>query len=331
MMSRHDLCGGLALALAALMMAGCGAQTSSGVTGTAEGDLGVALSALCRRTTNASAPERTGFLAADNGLTTNGIGSNGLCANGLGTKALLGANGNLADPAFAAWFNADPALADMLMRYLVSCIAPAHRTISWTNPSTKVVYDWPGGMGLAPGWAGGSAPTEAEQQVATACLAARVNKYGVHVPIAIEGYDANGTKLAVEPGELATYSLGEGCFFGNVFRDEGVYVGLDHGAWWNGQSSARACAFDVTATGTSTACPPLVQVDYCWSKCVRAPDGMNYSSCTHNGKSYKPLITRLRQQDIYTCGDGVCQFTEKCGRPYTNSADACYWDCGACK
>ena len=40
------------------------------------------------------------------------------------------------------------------------------------------------------------------------------------------------------------------------------------------------------------------------------------------------LTTRIRAQDVNRCGDGVCQFTEKCGS--NNSYDSCSSDCGAC-
>jgi len=53
-----------------------------------------------------------------------------------------------------------------------------------------------------------------------------------------------------------------------------------------------------------------------------------YTSCTYQGRTWRPLTTRLREQDIYTCGDGTCQPTESCGT--SNRYDSCKKDCGTC-
>jgi hypothetical protein len=53
-----------------------------------------------------------------------------------------------------------------------------------------------------------------------------------------------------------------------------------------------------------------------------------YRTCTYNGIPYKALTTRLHPSDVYTCGDGVCQVSERCGTGQT--ADNCGLDCGPC-
>ncbi|HYO74429.1 MAG TPA: hypothetical protein VEU33_50975 [Archangium sp.] len=58
------------------------------------------------------------------------------------------------------------------------------------------------------------------------------------------------------------------------------------------------------------------------------PTHTGYVSCRHNGTTYLPLTTRMRDEDIYRCGDGVCQFTESCGTGRTY--DNCRLDCGRC-
>ncbi len=262
----------------------------------------------------------SGDLQASNGLSMNGLAMNGLAMNGLAMNGLSTID-------FAKWFNADPALSEMVMRYTVKCSYPSGATLSWTNPKTKVTYAWPGLLGLAPGWSSGRAATEPEQQVVTACLASLANRFGKSVQISVLGRSATGVAIPVDATELATYSIQEGCFFGNLFTNEGVFVGLDHQNWSSKYSSVRACALDANVSGASAECPPFFQVGYC--KAICTPDASNtfYESCTWNGKAYRPIATRLPPEEVYACGDGVCQFTESCGTG--SSYDACK-DCGPC-
>ena len=58
------------------------------------------------------------------------------------------------------------------------------------------------------------------------------------------------------------------------------------------------------------------------------PSGQSLSY-TYNGVTYKPLTTRIRTQDVFKCGDGLCQFTERCGSG--NTASSCASDCGTCQ
>ncbi|HEU4382686.1 MAG TPA: hypothetical protein VFR85_04205 [Anaeromyxobacteraceae bacterium] len=273
-------------------------------------------------------------LSAQNGLSPNGLSQNGLSQNGLSQNGLsqngLSQNGlsqNGLGTDFTTWFNHDAATSDVVMRYLVRCAVPAGESRTWKDPVTNVTYTWPGALGLAPGWASGSAATTAEQQVITACLAAHVNKYGVNVSISVQGRSSTGTAVPLEANELTTYLVREACFFGNLFRDEGVFVGLDHSPWSSKYSSARACAFDY-AYGASPDCAPIQVAGDCSALCALDAGGTYYTSCTYNGKTYKPVTTRLRSQDIYRCGDGNCQFTESCGWGY--DWDSCRSDCGRC-
>ena len=74
---------------------------------------------------------------------------------------------------------------------------------------------------LAPVWAAGKKTLPVvEQQRMTACLAAHVNKYGVHVPVSIQG-PAASSPIPVGPTELADFSVREACFFGNLFSEIG--------------------------------------------------------------------------------------------------------------
>jgi hypothetical protein len=271
-------------------------------------------------------PQSQGLMS-DNGLSANGLSANGLSANGLSANGLsangLSANG-LSGTAFTSWFGQNPDQHATMMRYLVRCAVPAGQVRTYTNPQTQVHYTWPGGLGLAPGWASGQPANLAEQQLVTACLAAHVNKYGVSVSISVLGQTATGQYIPYTHEELRRYSRREACFFGNLFNGEGVFFGVDGSRLHSDESSVRACAL----TSGPNACPPLIYAGRCDQLCQRVFPGGFYESCSANGVTYKPLTTRIAKRDIYKCGDGVCQFTESCGRG--TRANSCERDCGRC-
>jgi hypothetical protein len=312
--------------LASAFLLALGATACGGAAGQADpSQTGVGTSALSA--VNGLSPNgmsRNGM--SRNGMSRNGMSRNGMSRNGLSLAALASTD-------FQAWFNEDPASSSEVMAYTVKCAAPAGKSFTWKNPATGVSYTWSGLLGLAPGWASGKATTTAEEQVITACLAAHVNKYGMHVDMSVLGKGATGVPILIESGELARFSTKEACFFGNVFADEGVFVGIDHPLWDRSHSSARACAFDILGVGPSADCPPINNVGLCGLMCLKDPSGSFYASCGAfvNGAwtTYLPITTRIQGSDVYTCGDGVCQFTESCGSGTT--ADSCQADCGVCK
>lgn len=248
-----------------------------------------------------------------NGTNLNGTNLNGLSAIGLNT------------PDFRAWFNQDVTRHAMLMKYVVQCAVPAGQQRTFMNPQTLTTYTWSGSLGLAPDWASGQPATTAELRIVSACLAAHVNPYGQHVSISVLGLDATGQPTPYTSEELESHGLREGCFFGDLFQNEPVlFVGNDGLSLRGGESTSRACAQGSTLPG----CAPLVHVGQCEDICTRDASGTFYTSCTWNGVTYPPITTRVRQADLYSCGDGVCQVTERCGAGM--SAASCGLDCGSC-
>jgi len=298
----------IAVVLAAALLAACGPA-------------GEADSPLDGKSIHAGAQA----LSADNGLSLNGLNLNGLNLNGLNLNG-LNLNG-LSTTAFSSWFNNTLATSPTVMWYLYACAAPLGSALSWTNPTTGATYVWAGVLGLAPDWVGGSRATTAEQQVISACLAAHVNKFGATVLIAVEGRSAKGVQIPILTGELTTFSVREACYFGNLFTGDGVFSATDHAPWSSVYSTSRVCGFNSASVDTS--CPPMAAAGACQNLCTRDATDTFYESCTWNGKTYKPITTRLRPQEMYQCGDGVCQFTEHCGKGTT--ADSCKADCGVCK
>ncbi|MFP2911055.1 hypothetical protein ACLESD_39680 [Pyxidicoccus sp. 3LFB2] len=264
----------------------------------------------------------------DNGLSTNGLSTNGLSTNGLSTNG-LSTNG-LSTNGFSTWFNQNPANAAAVMQYVVKCAVPSGQTRTFTNPLTGATYTWAGSLGLAPGWASGLVATELEQEVVSGCLAAHANKYGIHIPISVLGRNAQGNAIPYTSWELNSYSEKEACFFGNLFTGDGIFAANDQDYLNYRESTSRACGLSSSATGSE--CPPIVHVGACASLCERAGTTYDpkpyYLRCTYNGKNYRAITTRIRPQEIYRCGDGTCQFTERCGTgtAYNN----CQSDCGTC-
>jgi hypothetical protein len=248
-----------------------------------------------------------------NGLTLNGLTLNGLTLNGLGTAS------------FADWFSLNASQNATLMKYIVQCAVAEGQSRSYTDQSSGTSYLWQGSLGLAPSWASGQPINEAEQQVISACLAAHVNKFGVHVPLSVLGRTAQGQPIAYSAAELQAFPRREGCFFGNLFTGEGIYAGADRSTLFDGESSLRACALSTAQNVSVNACAPMVHTESCQNFCTLDSSGLFYTECNYNGRKYQPLTTRISQDVIYTCGDGVCQYTESCGM-----STACEADCGPC-
>jgi hypothetical protein len=263
---------------------------------------------------------------SDNNLSVNGLSFNGLSFNGLSFNG-LSFNG-LTTQSFHSWFQSNPAKADEVMRYIVRCAVPAGQTRTYTRPSTGQTYTWTGALGLAPVWASGSPAPLLEQQLISACLAAHVNPYGVNVPISVLGRHATGQVIAYTSDELNTFPKQESCFFGNLFTGQGIYAGSRGTLLNQSLSSSRACAVVDNSGSQRKQCLPIYFVGECANHCTLDASGLFYASCTYGTVTYRPLVTRLRDQDIYRCGDGTCQVTESCGN--VNWYNSCQPDCGTC-
>jgi hypothetical protein len=241
---------------------------------------------------------------------TNGLSSNGLSSEG-----------------FNDWFNSNPvSVSDMIMKYIVRCAVPAGESRTYVS-TAGLSYTWTGELGLAPDWASGRPASVKEEQVVSACLAAHVNRFGVSVPISVIGYDARGGEIPMGETELADFPISEGCFFGNLFRGEGIYVGSDS-VYQAGYSSSRDCAIADPVTRQNNNCPPMIFIGSCSAHCVMDSNLTAYRSCSYNGHDYAAIGTRISPDIMYRCGDQVCQVSEYCG---TGSTPNSCSDCGPCQ
>jgi hypothetical protein len=262
-------------------------------------------------------------LVDGNGLSRNGLSRNGLSRNGLSRNGLSRNGLDAAD--FVSWFNEDAASSNTLMKYVYACAAAPGTSVTWKNPKTGVIYSWTGALGLATSFAHGAAPTTAEQQMVSACLAAHVNPYGLSVPISVLGRSATGVEIPFTQSEISTYNVQEACWFGNFFSGEGVGLAFDTGSQGPQTSATRACSFN--APSRQDCAPVVVTGKYCWDICSRGGASNYWATCSWNGKSYPAVTTRYRHLEVATCGDLVCQVSEHCGT--TLNANACS-DCGPC-
>jgi GLTT repeat (6 copies) len=278
----------------------------------------LACAALCVACEPAAPPEEElglspSALASDNGIATNGIATNGIATNGLAPNALdsnrLSVNGlaaaGVAASEFAAWFGKDTAYANMVMKFVVQCALPHGGSLSYRR--SEVTYVWAGDLGLAPVWSSGQPIPLLEQQLLTACLAAHTNRFGRHISISVRGVGTDGQPIAVSPTEDVAYRFSEACYFGNLFANEGVFMALGSGSLDPAVTTPRGCAAEA---GAPTSCSPVAYAGTCAAICNTGPDGKTLGDCVANGVHYLPLQVFLLDQDVYRCGDGVCQFTE---------------------
>jgi hypothetical protein len=261
-------------------------------------------------------------VAGENGMSQNGMSQNGMSQNGMSQNGM--SQNGFGTTAFRSWFNANPELGDMVMRYVARCAAAAGTTYTWRNPSTGVTHTWSGLLGLAPGFAAGTPATRVEQELISACLAMHVNKFGVSVPLSVRGWDAGGNAIGMVLGEASTYSRREGAFFGNVFDGTGTFSCYSNNFVATNMTSARACAFSMGGPGD---CPPIVPAGKCDNICtqkysVAVVDGkastmLAFEDCTvrmgGQDRPFRTLTSFLRSEDLYRCGDGVCQISEAGG------------------
>jgi hypothetical protein len=310
-------------AVASLLLAGCG-PAAAPLTTAGEPEYGEVLQALSADSSVANKVSTNGL--SMNGLSMNGLSMNGLSMNGLSMNGLTAAT--LSSTGFKTWFDLAPTLNDVLMKYVVRCAAPASSSYSYYSATAKKTFTWSGVLGLTPAWASGATMSSADQQLITACLAAHVNKFAIPTPISVQGADANGLPVVNAPNELSLFPQREACFFGNLFTGDGFLAGIDHAAWSATTSDERGCVFDFAAVGTTRDCPPIQVVGRCSQICQANTAGTGYTTCTWNGKSYRALATRIDTATLATCGNGVCEPSERCGTGTT--WDSCKADCGTC-
>jgi hypothetical protein len=138
-----------------------------------------------------------------------------------------------------------------LLHYVIECALPEGTTL--VGGHGGVEYEFEGAIGLAPSWVSRRLDGE-DQRWVSACLLARVNAHDVSVQISLRGPHR---ALRANDHEMATFTLEEGAFWGNVFTgadDFNACRGADQAAGESGDLEDRDCTEpDPTRPGT-TAC-----------------------------------------------------------------------------
>lgn len=217
-----------------------------------------------------------------NALNPNAMNPNALNANALNPSALSSAALTaITDPGTAG------ALSRELLKYTVSCALTTSQSFafSWTDSSSVThAESYAGLLGLASSWASSALGTTGQYWV-SACLASRVNWYGVSVSISSRG---NTALLGTTGSERMTdYPNVEGAFFGNLFASTpAVYACYNNNHVSDSRSWQRDCATGhLNSNSTTSNCGILTVLGDCATYCSALPansylyDDAYYSTC----------------------------------------------------
>jgi hypothetical protein len=193
---------------------------------------------------------------------------------------LSGAAGDVAQDYLLAFLN-----------YTVSCALNSNQSVTIQLGEQTVVLE--GSLGLAQSWARRGIDA-ADQEAVSACLAARLNFFGVQVQISIRG-------RGLEPpsaDEIAEYPLQEGAFWGNIFAEEPeLFACTNRANVQNSYANLRFCSTGFPVPdGSTISCGPLRNVGSCSARCEvssRHPD--EFRACFGNQEVLSIFLPRADQ------------------------------------
>lgn len=222
-----------------------------------------------------------------NALNANALNANALNANALNVNAL---NVNALSPtAMTALQQPGEAgnLSRQLMRYVVSCaLGPAQSfSFSWADDQGAHSETYPGLLGLASSWSQSPLDLEGQQWV-SACLASRVNWYGVSVTLSSRGAHPALDKESLV--ETLSYLSEEGAFWGNLFTSTPAVFACNNalGSGYsrhqmrdcaaghrNDDGSVQQCGIIHIVGSCAAYCQPLDLLGSYHSRCFSSLDG----------------------------------------------------------
>jgi hypothetical protein len=222
-------------------------------------------------------------------LTENALARDGAALGGLVENSLT-IDGVENTPAIRHRLDSD-ALARTYFSYVVSCALPAGQAIVFPRLAGRTHVTFSGSIGVAASWGhdGGSCDDTCQEWV-SACVIARVNHQGVHVPLSLRGGSA---VLALADREEALFPSREATYYGNVLTsrqvmfacrttgDDWTLIGRPCG---NG-ADVRNCVIDV--------------VDPCESRCSKSFSDGSYETCATSSAAgatvFVPAVTVYRE------------------------------------
>jgi hypothetical protein len=151
----------------------------------------------------------------------------------------------------------------LFFTYLISCALPSGHSTSYTWTDTSGVQHMEivtGSIGLAPNWEAGKA-SQTDKELVSACLGARTNSLGVHVPLSMRAKGLSA--LNVTADEKASYTYGEGAFWGNIFDSNPYLYSCSRDAFNLGAPSSQYLSHGRTCT--TSACGIITPVGPCYT------------------------------------------------------------------
>ncbi|WP_437647429.1 hypothetical protein [Sorangium sp. So ce362] len=235
-----------------------------------------------------------------NALSLNALSLNALSLNALSLNALsLNALSAIKNP------GANGTASREVLRYVVSCALRPDQmfSFSWTDSAGVVRQEvYRGDLGYAHWWpttplgTAYSDNTYVQSQI-TACLAARMNWYGISVSISLRNNEMTST-----PAERAAYPVREGAFWGNLFATtEAPFLracySSDPGSIARARQVQRDCAaghlVDPVNGTTVQQCGSMVIVGSCESVC----NGSDSTSGFYRGCLKNPSVSPWERWD----------------------------------
>jgi hypothetical protein len=276
MKQHHVLASGLVLALSAVATGGCApARRPIG--------LGTAASAVLNL--NSLDPRTLDATAAAPGALTPAMLSGAALDPGAVSAAALTAIQSLGEGG---------TLSRQLLKYTVSCALDSTQSFNFTwvdeDDDTHDVTDT-GLLGLSTGWADAALDADGQGWV-SACLASRVNYFGVAVSLSSRGSSA---ALATTPVEVSDYPYQEGAFWGDLFSaSPAVYACDDVPDDDYSRSQDRVCAAGyVDENGDVQSCGILQRLGPCTTYCepLTGDGGSYYPGCAATPIDEAPGLT----------------------------------------
>lgn len=170
-------------------------------------------------------------------------------------------------------------LSRMFLKYAVGCALDSTQSFSfsWTGSDGLVhTEQYPGSIGIAPGWATAPLTDETRQRLVSACLAARVNWYGVSVVVSIRSGE-HPLKSQLDRAEILAFPHVEGAFWGNLFGAEPYLNACYHP--YNvavARAAFRDCAAGHVDGDEIQPCGPIALVGPCTDWCASLKQGGQY-------------------------------------------------------
>jgi hypothetical protein len=229
-----------------------------------------------------------------NAINPNAINPSALVASALTSSALSATSlSALRSP------GADGDLSRQFVAYAVGCaLTPSQSfSFSWTDSSSVVHNEtyW-GLLGLVPTWSSQPLSVNGQQWV-SACLASRVNWYGVPVLISSRGNNAELSKKVTTDNEIMTYTHEEGAFWGNLFTVSPAVYTCNHApSNTYSRSKMRDCsAGHLLSTGVAE-CGIIHIVGPCSTYC----DTLKSSTLYHPSCGGDPTDHSMWTSDVIT-------------------------------